>query len=490
MLRLLDAVSTFQTMSLNQFISILKARWIILVAVLLGTVTLAVALSLLLPKKYTANGVVVIDFRASDPISGLVMQNALMPSYVATQIDVLQSERVSQKVIETLKLAENPDLRQQWQDDTDGQGVFQSWLSDILQKNLDVTPGKESSTITISYTAVDPQFAAAMANAYIRAYIQTTLDLRVEPARQFSKLFDEQIKQARQQLEASQTKLSEYQRSKGILATDERLDVETARLGELSAQLVTLQSQTADAQSRKSQAGANSPEVLGSPVVAGLRADMSRQQARLKELSSKFGPAHPQVQELQANITELQSKLESETRDAKSSMGISSNVNEQRERQFRGTLEAQREKLMTLKKQRDDAAVLQRDVENAQRSYDQLQGRLAQTSLESQNNQTNVSMLKNATPPSKASSPRLLLNTVISIFLGGLLGLGAAIVRELMGRKMRIEQDVTETLGVPMLGAMPAVLEAKRGRKLPVGSSLRLAAQRGLPELTGPEQSS
>ncbi|RZI86212.1 MAG: chain length determinant protein EpsF [Rubrivivax sp.] len=477
-------------MSFTQFISILKARWITVVAVLLVTVTLAVTLSLVLPKKYTASGVVVMDFRASDPISGLMMQNSVMPGYTATQVDVIQSERVSQKVIEMLKLAENPGLREQWMDETSGQGVFQSWLSDLLQRNLDVTPGKESSTITVSYTAVDPQFASAMANAYIRAYIQTTLDLRVEPARQFSKLFDEQIKQTRQQLETAQTKLSEYQRSKGILATDERLDVETARLGELSAQLVALQSQTADAQSRKAQAGANSPEVLASPVIAGLRADMSRQQAKLQELSAKFGPAHPQVQELQANIKELQIKLESETRDAKASMGISSNVNLARERQFRATLEAQREKLMTLKKQRDDAAVLQRDVENAQRSYDLLQGRLAQTTLESQNNQTNVSMLKMATPPFKASSPRIVLNTIVSLILGTLLGIGAAIVRELMNRKLRLEQDVTETLGVPMLGSMPAVAEAKRDRKLPVGSSPRLAAQRGLPELIGPGQSS
>lgn len=477
-------------MSFNQFISILKARWIILVTILVATVSLAIALSLLLPKKYTAHGVVLIDFRASDPISGMAMQNALLPGYVATQIDVLQSERVSQKVIEALKLAENSDLRQQWMDDTEGQGSFQSWLSDILQKNLDVSPGKESSIISISYTAVDPSFASAMANAYIRAYIQTSLDMRIEPARQFSKMFDDQIKQARQKLEEAQTKLSEYQRSKGILATDERLDVETARLGELSAQLVAMQSQTADAQSRNAQSGANSPEVLGNAVVAGLRADMSRQQARLKELNAKFGPAHPQVQELQANITELQVKLESETRAARASMGISSSVNLQRERQFRTTLEAQREKLMTLKKQRDDAAVLQRDVENAQRSYDAMQGRLAQTNLESNTNQTNVSLLKMASPPAKASSPRLILNTIVSVILGTLLGIGAAIIRELMNRKLRLEEDVTETLGAPLLGSMPAVAEAKRGRKLPVGSSPRLGTQRGLPELSAPGQSS
>ncbi|WP_223673088.1 hypothetical protein, partial [Proteus terrae] len=89
--------------------------------------------------------------------------------------------------------------------------------------------------------------------------------------------------QARENLEAAQRKLSAFQQEKGIIATDERIDVETARLNELSAQLVSLQAVTADAISRRAQTGLSSPDAMNSAVIMGLKADLARQEARLKE---------------------------------------------------------------------------------------------------------------------------------------------------------------------------------------------------------------
>jgi hypothetical protein len=77
-----------------------------------------------------------------------------------------------------------------------------------------------------------------MANAFVQAYMDTALALRVNPARQYSGFFDQQVKDARDALEKAQAKVSAFQKAKGIIATDERLDVENARLNELSSQLV------------------------------------------------------------------------------------------------------------------------------------------------------------------------------------------------------------------------------------------------------------
>src|SRR5690606_11394619 len=126
----------------------------------------------------------------------------------------------------------------------------------------------------------------------IQAYLDTTIELRVEPAKRFATLFDEQLKGARERLEQAQGKLSAYQREKGLIASDERIDVENIRLSELSSQLVGLQSLTAESRSRQAQIGSSSTEVLNNPLVAGLKADLSRQEARLKELSSRLGPQH------------------------------------------------------------------------------------------------------------------------------------------------------------------------------------------------------
>ncbi|RZI85805.1 MAG: chain length determinant protein EpsF [Rubrivivax sp.] len=472
-------------MSFTQFIEILKARWILVVAVLAVTVLGVVGVSLLWVKQYTAVSTVIIDSRGPDPINGMVMNNMLMPGYIATQIDVVTSERVTRKVIKTLKLDQSPELRQQWQDDANGQGSFEAWLSELLQKSLTVSPSRESSVINISYSAVDPRFAAALANTFMQAYIDTTLELRVEPARQFSTLFEGQSKLARDRLEAAQAKLSDYQKAKGLIATDERLDIESVRLSELSSQLVALQAVASESGSRRAQASANMAEVLNNPVVSGLTADVSRLQARMKETQAKFGSAHPQVLELQANISELQAKRDAEIGRVTSSVSINDRINRSREAQVRVSLDEQRQKVLRLKEQRDEAAVLLRDVEDAQRNYDALRARFAQTSLESQNNQTNVSVLKYAEPPYEHSTPKLLLNTAIAVFLGAIIGLGAAIVTELLRRRIRTEDDFVHDMGVPLLGIMPVAASVKGGGMQTVKVSPRLA-RRSLPELSAP----
>ena len=476
-------------MSFQQLISIIRARWLVLATALGLTVVTAVVISLLLPKQYTATASVVIDSKSPDPITGMVTPGLMMPGYIATQMDVLTSERVIQKAIESLQLDKSPQLRAQWTDATKGNGSFDSWLADALARGIEIKPSRESSVINISYTAVDPKFAAAIANALVQGYIDTTLELRTEPAKQFNKLFDEQSKHARERLEQAQNRLSEYQKEKGLTTTDERLDVETMRLNELNAQLVAMQSQTADANSRRAQAGANSPDVIANPVIADLKADLSRQQAKLKELTSRLGTAHPQVVELQANITELRARIEGEARNVNASMGINSSINQQREAQVRAALEAQRLKVLKLKDQRDEATVLIRDVENAQKNYDSIQARYSQSNLESQSNQTNVSVLKVATPPVKPSGPKVLLNTVLAIFAGAILGLIGVFSLEITDRRLRSEADVTALLGASLLGTMPSVKGASGADTKPVRISPRVTARRSLPELNAPAKS-
>ncbi len=472
-------------MTYKQFIAVIKARWLTIAISLAVTVTIAVLASLLLPAKYKSTGSVVLDIKTPDPINGMVVQGNIAAGYVATQVSVIQSERVTRKVIKALRLDESPILLEQWRDDTDSNGDFQAWLSDILVRKLDVNPAREASVIDVTYSAADPKFAAAMASAYIQAYLDTTVELRIEPAKRFSGIFEGQIKQAREKLEQTQARLSDYQKETGLLVTDERMDVENARLAELTTELVQLQSLSAESGSRKAQAGANSVEALNNPVISNLKALQAQQEARLKELSAQMGSAHPQVLQLQANISELKARIDAEVARVASSAGINNNVARTREAQTRASLEAQREKLLKLKAQRDQLSVMQRDVENAQRNYDTLQARALQSNMESQATQTSVSLLRAPTPPANASFPKLWLNSIVSIFLGGLIGIGLAVFKEARNPRLRSEEDIANLLGANIMGVMPFALEANPGKKSPVGSVLRLQ-RRSLPELAAP----
>ncbi len=445
-------------MAFGQFLSILRARFWVMALVLGLTVATTVVVSLLLPKQYKATASVVFDFKP-DPVSAMVYGGMPSPAVVATQVDIINSERVALRVVRNLKLNESAQVRQQWLDDTGGAGTIEQWLVALFQRNLDVQPSRESSVISVSYKAPDPRFAAGLANAFVQAYIQTVVELRVNPARQFSTFFDEQVKELRDALERAQTKLSSFQKDKGIIASDERLDVETGRLNELSSQLVALQAVTAESRSRQAQAstaaGDRMQEVLNNPLIAGIRSDISRGEARLQELNARLGDNHPQVMEAKANLAALRSRLETETQRVTGGVGVTNTINTQREVQLRAALETQRDKVLRMKAVRDEGMLLQRDVENAQRSYDAVQARLSQTSLESQTTQSNVNLLTQATPPVEAASPKLLLNTLLSVFVGTLLAVGAALMMEMRDRRVRSLDDVITALDLPVLGVMP-----------------------------------
>jgi len=445
-------------MSPTQFLSILRARWKVALAALLLTIATTLGVSLILPKTYTGTAAVLVDVKTPDPIFGLVFQGQLISGYMATQVDIMTSDSVARRVVHELKLTDNADVRDQWQQDTGGQGDIESWYALIVEKYLTVAPSRESSVITVTYKAGDPKTAAAVANGFVKAYMDTTVEMRNDPAKRYSTFFDSRAKELREKSDAAQARLSDYQKKNGIIGTDDRLDIETQRLNELSTQLVTLQALAAESESRNAQARSQSErmsEVLNNPVIGSLKAEISRQQARLGELNNRLGDNHPQVQELKANLAELRSRLQTETSRVSGSVGVSNTVNRTREAETRAQLEAQRAKLLKLRGQRDEVAVLQRDVDAAQKAYDAVVARLNQSSLESQTTATNVSVLTPAVPPAEPSSPKILLNTLFSIVIGIALAIVAAFFMEWLDRRVRSSEDVITALDLPMLGVMP-----------------------------------
>lgn len=468
-------------MNLYQFFAILRARWLPAVVVFAVIVVGTIAVSLVWPKKYMALASLVVDNKP-DPVSALIYPGMGSPAYLQTQVDILQSDRVAQRVVRNLKLAENPQVRAQWQEATNGEIPIEAWLGDTFQRNMDVKPSRESNVITITYKAPDPRFAAGLANAFVQAYLDTILEMRVNPAKRYSTFFDNQVKEARESLERAQGKLSAFQKDKGIIATDERLDVENARLNELSSQLVALQAVSAESTSRQAQAQSGAadriPDVLNSPLISSLKADLTRSEARLQELNSRYGDQHPQVLEARANISELRSKIDTEVRRIGSGVSVSNSINKQREGQIKASLEAQRANVLRMKAVRDEGQVLARDVDIAQKNYDAVQARLLQTNLESQTTQANAYPLTQAVAPIEPASPRLYVNSLLAVFIGVLAGIATAVLLEFRNRRVRGLEDITESLGLSVLGVLPKPKTKLLGRGGPSPMQQRVV---GLP---------
>lgn len=446
-------------MSISQFLLILKARYKIVLFTLLITIATAIAVSLTLAKTYKTGATVIVNYKGADPVTGLAMPSQLMPGYMATQADIISSKHVAIKVIDALALADSPAVQQSFMQATEGKGDIKDWLAALLLKNLDVVPSKTSSIIDIGFSGTNPQFAAAIANAFADAYIQTNIQLKIDPSKKAAEYFTGQVTTLKADLDLAHKKLSDYQQSKGIISVDERLDVERARLNELSTQLVLAQSQTMEAISRKRNAqianAYESPDIASNPLVQSLKTELTRAESKFADISQKVDKNHPSYQGAQAEIEKLRTELSKQISNTSGSVATTSKILQQREGEIRAALEVQRVKVLELNKDRDALSALTRDIENAQRAYDVATQRYTQNNMEGQSNQSDVALLNPASAPLQPSSPKVVLNVALAVILGSILGLGFAFLVELLDRRVRSPEDLSFIQNVPVLGVVP-----------------------------------
>lgn len=444
-------------MTFGQFLTIIRARWRLVAAIFLFTVTATFLISVLLPKTYEATATVMADAKP-DPVA-LTTAGVLPSTYLATQVDIIKSQNVARRVVRNLHLDENPSLQTRWQKEAKGKGDYVAWVAGVIAKGLEVKPSRESNVIDITYGGAEPAFAAAIANAYAKAYMESTVQIKVDPARQYAEFFEERARLAREKLEQAQARLAKAQNERGITATEERLDVETQRLNDLSAQVTGLRALRAETSSRNSQAKTNADQmqdVLNSPLIAGLKSDLARAEARLQELLERYGDAHPSVVEARANLKVLRERVNSETAKVTTSLGVNNNVAGSRESQAKSAYEEQRQRVLKLKDARNQLAVLEREVETAQRIYDSIQSRLSQTAMEGSSSQSSVYLLNAATEPTSPSSPKVTLNTALSILVGLLVAMMVALAIEMFDHRIRGPQDIVQALDLPVIGVLPS----------------------------------
>ena len=461
-------------MDISQFLLALRARRKAFVLALLTTIVAAVAVALVVPKRYTAQAILVVDARdeqALTPTRVLTLRDRA--SYIATQIELIQSGRVATQVARSLKLAQKPDVREAFERDTGGEGQIDVWIGETLLQRLKVN-NTASNLITLEFSWSDPKFAADVANAFASAYLAVSLDLRTQPTREASAWFEEQLKGLRASVTQAQGKLTAYQKEKGFVAADDRLDIEAARLSELSTQLLAARNATYDLQARYKQAAELAaggspdalPEVMASPAILAVKSDLARAESLLQTATADLGPNHPVFQRYSGEVQALRDKLGNEMKKVVASLGNSAQQARKREQELESALEAQQQHILKMKDARAQTAAMTRDVDNAQRSYDTVLTRYMTTRIESRAQQADVALLTPAVVPAKPAFPRFGLIGGLSVVLGLMLATMMVYALETLDRRVRSRYDLESRLAVPALGRISR-WQPTGGRLLP-----------------------
>lgn len=475
-------------MDLTQYWLALKARRKTFLLVFALTVATAIVVALAVPKRYDATATVLIDAVDQQTLSPSRLSPRERAGYIFTQVDLIQSGKVAQRVVRDLKLAQQPGVRDDWEKETGGAGTIDEWLAEQLLEKLKVDTGA-SNILIIKYSSGDPKKAAAVANGFAKAYLATALEMRTDPTREAASWFEQQVKALRGEMMQAQSRLAAYQKKNGVIAGDERMDIQYTRLAEISAQLSTARNATYEAAIRYKQAKdaagnvsavGELPEVFNNPYIITVKTALQTAEARLEEQGQVLGPKHPAYQRSALEVQTLKQRLGAETKKLIAGLGSAAAQAKKREQELAAALAAQQDHILKAKDARIEMAVLTRDLDSAQRAYDSAKERYVATRIESRARQTNLAMLTPAVAPIQPAAPKVGLISLLSLAIGLLLAAGVVYLLEMTDRRVRSRGDLEQKLAVPTLGQLSRWTPSG-GRLLPSPSYAGAQPARALP---------
>src|SRR6185369_1460218 len=384
---------------------------------------------------------------------------------VATQVGLLTSKSVAERTAQELNLGNNPDLVPQ-------RGDASSRLrqaTGVVQKNLKADVPKEGQLIKFSFDSASPQVAAMVANGVAESFINTSLQRRYEASAYARKFLERQIAKTRGDLEKSERSLVAYAQAQGIINTAMGSDGKpsTTDAGSPQAEsLMALNKALADATARRVAAeGAYRGALASGPTAdvtastQALRQQRATLQAEYQQKREFMKPEHPEMQSIQAQISELDKQI------ARESSQMAASRNNSLLQEFRGALSAEQAlqarvgglkgAVLNLRGRSIQYNILQRDVDTNRSLYDALLQRYKEIGVAGGIGTAPVSIVDRADTPSLPFKPNLMLNLLLGLVGGLVAGIGSAVGLEFVNDTIKTREDVRDKLGLACLGAVP-----------------------------------
>jgi chain length determinant protein EpsF len=426
---------------------------------------LVVAVIFLMTPMYLGEAFILVDTKSTDPVTGNAVPGELSVNILATQTDIITSRNVGLKVVDKLNLTKDRYYLQKFVGATGGIGSAREWLAEYVADAITVVPSKDSNVLTITFPARDADLAAKLTNAVANAYIQASLELAADPASRQSVWFEQQKLELRQRVDLAQQRLADAQRKTSIVGTSAHIDVDNAKLTEVSTQLVSAQQILYESRTRLRQMNealangelSNLPDILGNPLLQSLTTDLARAEASFADISSRYDRNHPQYLSAEASVKSLRSKLNTEIEAVRGSIEQTAQISQRQVAQLQAALDQQKQTVLDSEREHDALDVLNHEVDSAKAEYDSAMQRANQIRLASQLNQSTVAILSPAVPPFKPARPRPLLYSVIGFFFGSILAVTVCIGCEIRDRRLRTRADLTEIAGLIVLAEIPQI---------------------------------
>jgi polysaccharide biosynthesis transport protein len=481
---------------------LIKRKWIVL-GCLLTIFSVVLIASLRMTQIFEAGGTIAIN----KPDTSLNFQNSTTlsldyfdPTELETEVRILQSDLLALQVIRELNLDRRPEFGgksmtgSSFDPAADPLQVDPARASAMLggfKGNLRVMLSPNSRIIEVSYRSADPTMAANVVNTLMQTYVENNFKARFESTMQASDWLQKQLVDMQMKVETSQEKLVRYQKEHEILGIDDKQNIITAKLDELNKELTAAESermdkeafyrlvQSGDVDAIAANAGGAKPEGSGVQGASQLLETLRSRGAELKiqaaELNTQFGPSYPKLAQLNSQLKEVESQIQSETQKIAGKVRGQYMAALQRENMLHDALEKQKQEANKLNESAIEYNLLRRDAETYRQLYEGLLQKLKEAGVSAGLRANNFQIVDSARPPTAPIEPNIPRNLLFSILLGSATGVGLAFLLEGLDNTIRTTEQAQMISGLAPLGMIPlgskSAREGANPKRLVIASS-------------------
>jgi capsular exopolysaccharide synthesis family protein len=486
------ADETIRWISFSDLMRIALGRKKTVLSVAAAIVVAAAAYAVLATPLYRSSASVMIDEQQKDivDISAVLSGVPSDPSSVESQTEILQSRGLAGEVVDRFGLVKDPEFNSKakpsffaipewlnisyWTRNADRAALTEAQkqreaVIDKFLTHLEVAPQGHSTVIDIDFLAQSAAKAAKIANAIADTYVSDEVEAKADATRGASKWLTARVAQLSQQARAADEQVAQYRADNNLMDLTTGTSALDVRMSDLDNQIVLAESNRAQADAKLARvhelkgsgdsAGVNA--VVDSPLITQLReqeASLIQQQA---ELSSRYGPMHPRMQDIQAQKRDLQAKINEEVNRVVGTVANDAAEAGAQESVLEGKLAALRAEANKQNQARVKLAALVANATSIENLYETFLQRLKQTQEQVSLNIPSVHVMSPAAIPVTPSFPKKLLIIFAAIPAGLLLGFLTAFATDRMRDGFRTPGEVEAALGLTVLGTVP---ELKSGR--------------------------
>jgi uncharacterized protein involved in exopolysaccharide biosynthesis len=446
-------------MSLRQlFLILLRRSWIIVV-MFVATMIGAGGLLYFVPSRYDAQATATIDPASADPVTGQSVGITGLRVQQGNLAALAKSHRVAVEVVKRLNLTSNPTLMAQYRrSDSVGRVDAEDWIASELLRNLDARFNEGTNILVVTYKSANPILAAQVANTFLAAFTDAAIDAKVSGAQQTAQWFEPQTDRMRAEVEEARVKMSAFQ-TKEKLAPTGNGDSDIGALQQITNDLSQAQAEAVKIQSTLTQWALtpqdnSEAQPFDTPLIQSLKNSLASTTAEISRLQTSVGANNPKLLALFATQKSLRAQIASEQREARQNL-------EKRLKTLQAqiaTLDTARNdqisKVTRIQEQREELAMLARDLEVKQDRYVAATKASASARLQAQLSFSNIAILDKAPTPVSPAFPKPMLVIPAAIAAG--LGLGCifALIAEALNRRIRVARDLEFAAMAPNLGVM------------------------------------